>query len=146
MRLFLDMCSIQRPLDDRTQPRIAVEAEAVLVVLSSCEKGEAELVVSRSLQFEMERNPHPLRRAYAAQVLSRGTVFVERNADIDRRTREYHRAGVKPLDAAHLAAAVEVRADFFCTCDDRLLRRARSLDTLSTAVVTPLELVAEMTK
>jgi len=146
MRLFLDMCSIQRPLDDRTQPRIALEAEAVLMILSLCEGGAAELVVSRSLQFEMERNPHPLRREYAAQVLRKGTVFVERTPDVDRRTRHLHRAGIKPLDAAHLAAAVQARAGFFCTCDDRLLRRARSLDTLDTRVVTPLELMAEMTQ
>jgi len=146
MRLFLDMCSIQRPLDDRTQPRIAVEAEAVLIVLSLCEKGSIELVVSRSLQFEMERNPHPLRKEYAAHVLGKGTVFIERTTDVDERTRQLHKAGIKPLDAAHLAAAVQAKVDFFCTCDDRLLRRARTIDTLGTQVVTPLQLVAEMTK
>ncbi|HZU35939.1 MAG TPA: hypothetical protein VFA18_08525, partial [Gemmataceae bacterium] len=30
MRIYLDACSLQRPLDDRGQPRIHVEAEAVL--------------------------------------------------------------------------------------------------------------------
>jgi len=44
----------------------------------------------------------------------------------------------------HLAAAIEGRADFFCTCDDRLLRRARALATLATRAVTPEELIAEM--
>jgi len=28
MKIYLDMCSLQRPLDTKTQPRIAVEAEA----------------------------------------------------------------------------------------------------------------------
>jgi hypothetical protein len=28
MRVYLDMCSIQRPLDTKSQVRIAVEAEA----------------------------------------------------------------------------------------------------------------------
>ena len=32
MLLYLDLCSLQRPLDDKTQLRIALEAEAVLVV------------------------------------------------------------------------------------------------------------------
>jgi predicted nucleic acid-binding protein len=145
MRLFLDMCSIQRPLDDRSQPRIAVEAEAVLAILSACERGAAELVVSRSLLFEMERNPHPLRREFAAQVLGRSTLLVERSPALERRTRAFCAAGLKPLDAAHLAAAVQARAEFFCTCDDRLLRRARTLATVGTRAVTPLELVAEMT-
>jgi hypothetical protein len=30
MKIYLDMCSIQRPLDTKTQLRIAVEAEAIL--------------------------------------------------------------------------------------------------------------------
>ena len=51
---------------------------------------------------------------------------------------------MKPLDALHLSSAVETEADFFCTCDDRLLRRARAADTGRTRVVSPLELVTEV--
>ena len=35
------MCSVQRPLDDKTQQRIALEAEAVLGILAICEAGQA---------------------------------------------------------------------------------------------------------
>ena len=34
MMVYLDMCSIQRPLDAKTQSRIAVEAETILGVLA----------------------------------------------------------------------------------------------------------------
>ena len=34
MRIYLDTCSLQRPLDDRHQVRIALEAEAVLAILA----------------------------------------------------------------------------------------------------------------
>ncbi len=34
MRIYIDCCSLQRPFDDKSQPRIAVEAEAVLVILA----------------------------------------------------------------------------------------------------------------
>jgi predicted nucleic acid-binding protein len=146
VRLFLDMCSIQRPLDDKTQPRVAIEAEAVLTILGLCEKGSAQLVVSQSLRFETERNPHPLRREYALGVLSRATVLAPTGDSVDDRARQFNAAGIKPLDAAHLAAAVEAQVDYFCTCDDRFLRRAQAVDTLGTKVVTPLELVSEMTK
>lgn len=37
MKIYLDCCSLRRPFDDKSQPRIAVEAEAVLVILSLCE-------------------------------------------------------------------------------------------------------------
>lgn len=33
--------------------------------------------------------------------------------------------GIARRDALHVAAAIEGRADYFVTCDDRLLRRAK---------------------
>ena len=39
MLVYLDMCSIQRPLDDKTQLRILVECEAVLGIIALCESG-----------------------------------------------------------------------------------------------------------
>jgi predicted nucleic acid-binding protein len=55
-------------------------------------------------------------------------------------------AGIKPLDALHLVSAMEAQADHFCTCDDRLLRRAKTMNTTQTKVVSPLELIAEATQ
>jgi hypothetical protein len=68
MKIYLDMCSLQRPLDTKTQLRITVEAEAILGILALCESGQAELVASEALVFEAGRNPHPVRKRYAAEV------------------------------------------------------------------------------
>ena len=54
--------------------------------------------------------------------------------------------GMKPLDALHLASGVEADADFFCTCDDRLLKRARQVETGRTRGVSPLDLVTEVSE
>ncbi len=48
------------------------------------------------------------------------------------------------MDALHLASAIMTEADYFCTCDDRLLRKAKSFDTISTSVVSPTELIMEL--
>ena len=96
MRIYLDLCAIQRPLDDQAQLRIRAEAEAVLSVL--------------------------------------------------RRAERYEAAGVKRLDALHLASAVEAEADYFCTTDDHLLRRGRAVNTAATSVVSPLELVVHLSE
>lgn len=40
VRVYLDMCSIQRPLDTKSQVRISVEAEAILGLLSLSESGQ----------------------------------------------------------------------------------------------------------
>jgi hypothetical protein len=49
---------------------------------------------------------------------------------IERRSAQFVQAGVKALDALHLAAAEAGKADYFCTCDDRFLRRAKSIPGL----------------
>ncbi len=77
MKIYLDMCSIQRPLDTKTHPRIAVEAEAILGVLTLCEAGQVELLTSETLLFELERNPHPVRKTYALDVLDNAHLFRE---------------------------------------------------------------------
>ena len=146
MKVYLDMCSIQRPLDTKSQPRIAVEAEAILGVLTLCEAGQVELVTSDTLMFELERNPHPVRKEYALKVLTKATVFIQIDNQVEERARALQAEGIKPVDALHLASAVAAKADYFCTCDDRFLKRAKAVDTGQTKVVSPLELITEVTQ
>jgi predicted nucleic acid-binding protein len=146
MRVYLDMCSIQRPLDTRSQVRINLEAVAVLGLISLCEDGELVLIRSEAHVFEIERNPHPTRRGYALEVIARATESVITTEAVKVRAEEFNRRGIKPLDALHLASAVEAGAEYFCTCDDRLFRRANQVDTGLTRVVTPLELIKEVSR
>jgi predicted nucleic acid-binding protein len=146
VKVYLDMCSIQRPLDSKTQPRIAVEAEAVLAVLTLCEAGQGDLMTSDILVFELERNPHPVRKQYALKVLAKAIVSVITDNYVEERARTFQAEGIKPIDALHLASAVISKADYFCTCDDRFLKRAKVVDTGQTKAVSPLELITEVTK
>ena len=57
MRIYLDMCSLQRPLDDAIQLRVRVEAEAIVSVLAFCQAGKAELITSDALLFEASACP-----------------------------------------------------------------------------------------
>ena len=50
------------------------------------------------------------------------------------------------MDALHLASAIEAKADYFCTCDDKFLKKAKAMDTLQTKAVSPLELITEVTR
>jgi hypothetical protein len=45
-----------------------------------------------------------------------------------------------------LASEVEAKADYFCTCGDRFLKRAKAVDTGQTKVVSPLELIMGVTQ
>ena len=144
MKIYLDTCSLQRPLDSKTQIRIALEAEAILGVIALCEAGDIELISSEVLVFEVERNPRMERKEYALAVLSKAKSFIVLDEHIESRAREFNRLGMKPLDALHLASAEAAGADYFCTCDDRFLKRAKAVQDLKTRVVSPIALIGEM--
>jgi predicted nucleic acid-binding protein len=141
MKVYLDTCSLQRPLDSRTQIRIILEAEAILGVIGFCEAGQLELVSSEVLVFEVKQNPQGLRREFGLEVLAKASAFVELNESIEKRAKEFDQVGIRPLDALHLASAEEAGVDYFCTCDDKFLRKAKAISDLKTKVVTPIELV-----
>lgn len=94
-----------------------------------------------ALRYEIDHNPHPMRKAFAQETLSKSASAIPASSAAEQRAREYMAMGIKALDALHLACAVEGGADYFCTCDDRLLRRAKQSATGSTRAVSPLELI-----
>lgn len=86
------------------------------------------------------------RRRYAFAVLSQVNTVVALTEKVETLAEQFQKTGVKPLDALHLASATVAEADYFCTCDDAFLRRARTVAGLSIKVVSPLELVEELEK
>ena len=146
MRVYLDVCAIQRPLDTPSHLRITLEAEAVLGILALSEAGRLEFVSSDALMYETERNPLPMRREHALAVLSKARNHIKLSDEAEERAKRLVALGFKPLDALHLALAEAGRVDYFCTCDDRLLRKAKKVGDLQVKVVSPLELVEEIEK
>lgn len=78
MRIYLDNCCLQRPLDDQTHPRIRVETEAVFVVLAAVQAGEQSLLGSEALDYEIRRIPDEARRTEALSMLALATASVGR--------------------------------------------------------------------
>lgn len=70
MRIYLDNCCLQRPLDDQTHPRIRAETEAVFVVLAAVQAGDQVLLGSEGLEYEVSRIPDVARRAEVLAVLA----------------------------------------------------------------------------
>jgi predicted nucleic acid-binding protein len=144
MLIYLDTCCIQRPFDDRSQIRIALETETVLRIIQLVEQSDLDLLSSETLLLETEQNPHPRRHRFAISVLSLASHFAETDSKVERRARRYEETGIHPFDAVHLASAVEYEADVFCTTDDQLLRRGKETETKSTRVLTPIELTEDI--
>jgi len=144
MLIYLDTCAVQRPLDDPSQLRIRVEADILLAIVGAAESNELDLASSDVLRFETENNPIPARRDFARRVLALATADTATTPEVAEWAKRYEQAGMKPLDAVHLASAVAVEADFFCTVDDSFLSKARTANTGPTRVVSPVELMTEI--
>jgi predicted nucleic acid-binding protein len=146
MRVYLDNCCLQRPLDDQTQPRIKVETEAVLAILSSTRAGDLVLLGSEALDFEISRIPDVQRRDEAKAVLALAAEHWEISDEAQSLAETLSKYGISAMDALHLALASVAKADYFTTCDDNLLKKARSVKDLACKVVSLLGLVAEVTE
>lgn len=146
MRIYLDNCCLQRPLDDQTHPRIRVETEAVFVVLAAVQAGELSLLGSEALEYEIGCIPDETRREEVLSALVLATEYLQVTEAVEALALTFEQQGVRAMDAIHLALASMAKADFFCTCDDKLFRKAQTLQGLSCKVITLLGLVPEVTK
>ena len=146
MRIYLDSCCLQRSLDDQTQPRIRVETEAVLAVLAFVQAGDFSLIGSEALEYETSRIPDEARRNEVMAVLGLARERLEIDDEAEALAESLERRGVSAMDAVHLALASKAEVDFFCTCDDKLLRKCQMLSSLTCKVVFVLGLMLEVTK
>jgi len=146
VRIYLDLCAIQRPLDTPNQVRIVLESEAVLGIIAFCNTGQAELLSSEALLYEGEQSSLPLRKEHTLAVLSKAKNIINLSEKEILRAANLEKFGIKPLDALHVALAETGNADYFCTCDNKLLRNAKKLKDLKVKILNPVDLVQELEK
>ncbi len=144
MKIYLDSCTIQRPLDVFTVLRNRLEAEAVLGILGYCDAGALTLVSSDALEYEMDQNLLAVRKDHAQAVLAKAKIFITVELAVEQRTATFVKRGIKPMDAVHVALAEAAGVDFFCSCDDRLVRKLKRMKTVQIKSLSPLELIEEL--
>lgn len=57
MKLYLDLCVLNRPFDFQGQERISLETSIFIYILEKIERGIHELVISDAVLYENEKNP-----------------------------------------------------------------------------------------
>jgi hypothetical protein len=101
-RVYLDICSLKRPFDDQSQPRVREEAMAVAAIVTRAEAGEIALVRSPAHLVENDANPREDRRLAAALWIDGAAVDVPLDADVEARAGEIAALGFGPLDRCTL--------------------------------------------
>lgn len=146
-RIYLDACCLNRPFDDQTQPRIALETQAILTILSQCEAGTWKLITSAALDVELAQTPDLERLSNVRAILTVAKIKVTSNQALEARTRELQTLGFSDYDAAHIASAERGCANVFLSTDDRLVKRAqRHAQLIQVAVANPVQWLMQSTQ
>lgn len=127
MRLYLDVCCLNRPFDDPKQERVRLEAEAVSAIVARCRTRAWRLISSEAVVYEIAQTPDPQRRALLLALVAGAAEVVPLTAAALRSARDLQGAGLHRLDALHLALAAAGRAEVFLTTDRRILKLAGRL-------------------
>jgi predicted nucleic acid-binding protein len=137
-KIYLDVCCLNRTLDNLEQSRIRLEAEAVTEIIQNCEDGKWILMNSDVIEFEVSQHPDSSKQEQVNSILSVASIYIQSSENIELRAEELMKLNFKFQDALHLAFAEVGEADIFLTTDDRLLRKAKQYkNTLKIEVENP---------
>ena len=147
MKIYLDVCCLNRPFDDQTQDRIHLESETILIILTRCQIGEWELISSEVVDFEISKTPNDERKLKVSILYSLSQYRISINSPIEKRAIELEKIGFKPYDALHIACAEKGNVDVLLTTDDELLQKAlQNINKLKIKVENPLKWLTEVIK
>jgi len=139
MRIYLDVCALNREFDDQAQTRIATEAVSVKEIRKLVENGSLSLVWSYIHDVEISRNPFEERKIGATSWSLLSAVEIGPSIKIASDAVAYQILGFNDLDSLHLACAIEGKSDYFITTDDGILRKSGRLT--ATQIIDPIALV-----
>ena len=133
---------LNRPFDDQGQARIKLETEALFQILTDIDSGNFKLILSEVTEIENSKNPDYLVKIRVDELISKADRKIKVNATTRKQARIFENAGLKGMDALHLAAAIQGKVDFFVTCDDFFLKKAKKVaSNQAIKIMNPIEYV-----
>ena len=120
-----------------------LEAEAVLSIVSHCEREEWVLLSSSVIDYELSLMQDDDKFKKIQTLCTASKEWLALSADAESRAKYFQQYGIKALDSFHLALAETQKADVFLTTDVRLLQAARKLN-LAIKISNPLSWLMEV--
>jgi len=147
MKIYLDVCCLNRPFDDQTQDRIRLETEAIYIILNKISLNKLKLVNSDIIFYEIEKIPDIIRKEKIKFILSLSKIYVNLDERIMDRAQYIQRFGIKSYDSLHIASAEAVGTSVFLTTDDKLLKKTKQNESIfKIKIENPLNWIIEVLK
>jgi len=124
IKVYLDNCAYNRPFDDQTQIKIALETGAKQHIQRLVTEKTITLVYSYVNRFENNKSPHSVSRKSISKFFKYASCYIDHThwQNIETRVNIIKQSGVKTADAFHVSCAIEGTCDYFITTDKSLLR------------------------
>jgi predicted nucleic acid-binding protein len=129
-----------RPFDDQSQVRIRLETIAIYAILKMIKEDKFSLLWSFMLEFENSLNPYEDIRMEIEMASSLASEKIKMGEDILTAAKNLESKGIKPRDAIHLACAIKGKADYFLTCDDKLIKKVKPIQG-EIVILSPIDFI-----
>lgn len=139
MLIYLDICCFNRPFDDQSDLIVRLQTEAKLHVQERIRDGLLSLVWSEVMELENTANPDLNRKVAIADWQNIGVIDVSISERVEAAAEALSLIGVKPMDALHVACAIDAQAGYFLTTDKALLRKMATHSSIR--VVDPVDFI-----
>ena len=140
LKIYLDICSYNRPFDDQSQMKIRLETEAKLYIQAAIRNGKYSLCWSFMLDYENGKSPYEEKREAIAPWKQISDDYCSPSESIRSRSKEIMERGVKHFDALHIACAIENGCEYFITTDKRLTNK----NIANINIINPIDFVREV--
>ncbi len=141
-KIYLDTNIYNRPFDDQVQVRIRLETIAIFSVLQRIKEGEFSLLWSFMIDYENSLNPYNDVRQEIDMASALANDMVVPNDFIVAKAGEFETIGIRPRDAIHLACALKGEAEYFLTCDNKLIKKTSKLG-INLKIMNPLSFIED---
>ena len=121
MKIYFDNCVLNRPFDDQTAERIYLETRAFLLLLKMIENGVIQILNSFAIHYEIDKISEWEKKEKIHTFLSLATDYIPFEKEMNQRASELIDFGFSSMDALHISAAENAKADCFVTCDDQII-------------------------
>ena len=133
-RIYLDVCTICRPFDNQDLIRIRMETDAYFLIMNAVQSKNYQLQISPVHFTEVNAISDLYEGMKVIEILKTYGVQSKFNkTEALDRANELTANNFGIADAAHLAIAEQI-SDCFISCDDKLIKKYKKLQTVIHAV------------
>ena len=140
MRIYLDVCTFNRPFDDQSLLKNYLEAEAKTYIQKEILQDKYELVWSYMMDYEISFNPFLDRKSQIIKWKAIAITDVDESEKIVSLANKIMAKNIKSKDSLHLACAIDAECNFFITTDSRILNKCIE----GIVVINPMDFVKIM--